>query len=300
MNTNSIEVILIPAIMILLGYILKNNNVLHETDNISLNKIVINISLPSLIFVNLLSETITPSMVQIPLIGLVISGICALIAFIFSWIKGYSKEIMFSIIISSSLINTAFIGYPVILEVFGHTGLINGIFFDLSTTILFVIFSIILLLIYGGDYKDIVKHSLLFPPLWAIILGVICNQWHVTLGNVILKILTYFGNSTTALIMISLGLSLNLKEIKKYLNIACTSSVIRLILGPLIAISLLSLFGINGLMKDVIILDAGISSAMLGIVLAINYKLDVPVMTACIFTSTILSIFTLPVIISLF
>ena len=40
---NPIEIILIPTIMIIIGYALKRNNVLNAKDSTTLSKIVINI-----------------------------------------------------------------------------------------------------------------------------------------------------------------------------------------------------------------------------------------------------------------
>lgn len=55
---SSIEVILVPALMIMVGIVLRKTNVLSDNHSSLLSKIVINISLPALIFINISTSNI--------------------------------------------------------------------------------------------------------------------------------------------------------------------------------------------------------------------------------------------------
>ena len=52
----------------------------------------------------------------------------------------------------------------------------------------------------------------------------------------------------------------------------------------------------GGLERQVTIIEAAMPSAMLSLVLAITYDLDIKTAAACIFASTILSLITIPLI----
>ncbi len=299
MSQSPLDVILVPALMILLGYVVKRLGILKAKDSYTLNEIVLKISMPSLIFSNLISAQIDISMALLPIISILISLSGAILGFIFAKVRGMSKKDMWTIIIACAMINSGFIGYPIVLGVFGHLGFIRAIFFDLSTTIVFVLFGVILLWVFGGTMKDVGKSVLTFVPLWAVIFGLLLNILNIQIGTTLMSTFTYLGNATVPLIMLSLGLALDFKEVKAHFGTACYTSFVRLIIAPVIAFAFVLLFHVNGLNANVAILESAMSTAMITLVLSITYKLDISLMTACIFTSTIFSLITLPILIGI-
>ena len=99
--------------------------------------------------------------------------------------------------------------------------------------------------------------------------------------------------------MISLGLSLEVGGLKNYLGAASFVSFIRLAVSPVIAILIIYILGLTGLESTVTIIEAGMPSAMLSLVLAASYDLDIKAAAACIFLSTVLSMISLPILIYL-
>ena len=298
---NSIETIIPIIAMILLGYVLKRTNVLKAEDAVSLNKIVINIAIPSLIFLAIykVNLSILPVVAPIPLICISVGIISGLIAYLILTFRNYPNKTKWSVVSTSALFNSGFLGYPVVLGVFGTNGFIRAIFYDLGSMILFISFGVFFLLMLGGKYSDILKRSLLFPPLWGIILGLLLNFLNIPLGYIISQTLTYLSGAAIPLIMISLGLSMEFRGIKEYIGLASLVSTIKLGIAPLIAFIIVIILGMGGLEKSVTVLEAGMPSAMLGLVLAITYELDIKVSAACIFLSTVLSMVTLPILLFL-
>ncbi|MBE6485894.1 MAG: AEC family transporter [Methanosphaera stadtmanae] len=296
---SSIEVILVPTLMIIIGIMLRKTNVLSENHSSLLSKIVINISLPALIFNNISTANISGEMIYLPLFGFGISFICMLIAFIYSRIRSYSKVKTWTIILLLSLMNTAFIGYPIVLGVFGNEGFLNAIFFDMALALMFVFFGVILSTLFGGNKKEVLKNGLTFVPLWAVFLGLLFNIFNIPLGYVLENSLTYLGNSAIPLIMLSLGLTINFKDFKSYLSDTIFISIVRLLIAPILLYILLLHFGFDGLILQVSVLEAAMPTAMNTLVLAITYDLDVDLVSSVIFVTTILSVLTLPLIINI-
>ena len=298
---NSVETIIPIIAMILLGYVLKRTNVLKAEDAVSLNKIVINIAIPSLIFMAIykVNLSILPVIAPIPLVCISVGIISGLIAYLILTFKKYPNKTKWSVVSTSALFNSGFLGYPVILGVFGTDGFIRAIFYDMGSMILFISFGIFFLLMLGGKYSDILKRSLLFPPLWGILLGLLLNFLNIPLGYVVTQTLTYLSGAAIPLIMISLGLSMEFIGIKKYIGLASLVSAIKLGIAPLIAFIIVLILGMGSLEKSVTIVEAGMPSAMLALVLAITYELDIKVSAACIFLSTVISMITIPLLIFL-
>ena len=78
------------------------------------------------------------------------------------------------------------------------------------------------------------------------------------------------------------------------------TSVIKLLIFPLIgAILVTFVLPVTGLEYNVAIIEAAMPSGMLSLLLAITYKLDYYLTSDCILGNTLISLLTLPIIISL-
>ncbi len=301
MDLKLIETILAIIIMVFLGYGMRRSGLLKYGDVKSLNKIVVNLAIPSLIFMALyrIDISIIPSLIPIPLICILIGLISGLIAYLWGKMKGYSKKTRWSIMLPVIMLNSGFLGYPIALGVFGVNGLVRAIFYDLGSILVFIGLGIILLASFGGSKRDVLKRALLFPPLWGIILGLMANYFNFPIGFVLSDVLTFLSGAAIPLIMISLGLSMELKGIKEHLTDAAFVSVVRLLISPALAVLIVSVFSLGGLERTVTIIEAAMPSAMLSVVLAITYDLDIKLTASCVFFSTVLSLITLPLVLSI-
>ncbi len=284
--------------MIIIGYSLKKAKILRAVDASILNKTVIYIAVPALIFMAMyrMDTDILPFIAPIPVICLTVGTFCGLLAYIFSKIRNYSEKTRWSVVTTSSMFNSGFLGYPVVLGVFGSDGLIRAIFYDMGSMILFIAFGIFFSIIFAEKYSSILKRALIFPPLWAIALGLFLNFINLEIGFMISNTFNYLSSAAIPIIMISLGLSLELKGIKENFEAVFSVSIIKLVIAPLIAFFIVLLFGLGGLERQVTIIEAAMPSAMLSLVLAITYNLNIKTAAACIFATTILSLVTIPLI----
>ena len=293
------EVILVPTVMILLGILLKQINFLKQSDRELLSKIVLYIALPAMIFTNLKDANISPDMAYLLILGLVTSGLLLIVAYLYCRACNYSKKTTWTIMIAASIMNTGFIGFPVSLGVFGNEGFLNAVFFDLSTSLLVVVYGIVLARQFGGNTREVLKKAVFFMPIWGVIFGLIFNVFDIPLTYTVDSILNYFGNATIPLIMLSIGLSLDFRNVGQNLKDSLVVSIIKLVISPLIIFVLATWLNIGGTALNIAVLEAGMSTAGNALVLAIEYGLDADLMGSMIFTNVVLSIFSLTAIISL-
>ena len=79
-------------------------------------------------------------------------------------------------LVTVMIANTGFMGYPVTLGIFGQEGFLRAIFCDIATSFIFLVLSFVLILKFGGTVKTAVRKIAFFPPLWAVVLGLIFTQ----------------------------------------------------------------------------------------------------------------------------
>ena len=76
------------------------------------------------------------------------------------------------------------------------------------------------------------------------------------------------------------------------------TSAMKLMILPAITFLIAKMLGIVDLQFKVLIIESAMPSAMLALLLAITYDLDYELTSDCIFINTVISLITLPIIIS--
>lgn len=297
---NEIEITILSIIlMICIGYALKRIDFLSEKDINPLNKIVMNILLPCMIFSALYSSDLSliPKLGILPFVILISSFVTGLVSFLILKKLGYDDKKLWSVLVTVMIANTAFMGYPVNLGIFGHEGFLRAIFCDIATMCIFLILSFVLVIKFGGTVKKAVRKIALFPPLWAIVFGLGLNILNVPIGPVLNNTVNYLGNGAIPLIMISLGLSIDLAGLSRSKSMVAFTSIMKLLFFPAIAFIVVLFLGLSDLQYTVAIVEAAMPSGMLSLVLAITYNLDYQLTSDCILINTVISLITLPVII---
>ncbi|WP_405266138.1 AEC family transporter [Methanobrevibacter sp.] len=299
---NDIEItILSIIIMIGLGYFLKRIDFLSEKDIDPFNKIVMYILLPCMIFHALYSADLSllSKLGILPFIILISSFATGLVSYFILRQLKLDDITLWSVLVTVMIANTAFMGYPVTLGIFGQEGFLRAIFCDIATLCTFLILSFVLILKFGGTVKTAVKKITFFPPLWAVILGLMFNFINIPIGPVLENTVNYLGQGAIPLIMIALGLSIDFSAIRRSKSMIVFTSIMKLAFFPLVAFVVASQLGLIDLQFKISIVEAAMPSGMMSLLLAITYKLDYELTSDCILINTVISLITLPAIIML-
>ncbi|AMD16625.1 transporter [Methanobrevibacter sp. YE315] len=297
---NNIEITILSIIlMIALGYFLKRIDFLSESDIDPFNKIVMYILLPCMIFHAIYSSDLSliPKLGILPFIVIVSSLVTGAVSYFVLKRLGFDDVRLWSVLVTVMIANTGFMGYPVTLGIFGQEGFLRAIFCDMATLCIFLFLSFLLILRFGGTIKTALKKILLFPTLWAVVLGLAFNSCGIPIGPVLDNTINYLGQGAIPLIMIALGLSIDFSAISRSKSMIAFTSVMKLAFFPFVAFVIASQLGLVDLQYKVSIVEAAMPSGMMSLLLAITYKLDYELTSDCILINTVISLITLPLII---
>lgn len=273
----------------------------------SISSLVLNLLLPSLTFGVIYNAPFNQDSWEIPLIGFIVTISCI----VFSWgIYTLIKKIfpntitdksIGSIILGASWGNSQHLGLPVLIGVVGSKYAYVALLYSnmASTPLLFVLGSII-----AGYFSEEgmsftkrcihgLKKLLILPPLIAMIAAFICRYFNIEIHPVLLKTCSFAGNATSPLMMISLGMALSIPKITSIL-LVFPAAIIRNIIGPLIAYLFLNMIYIDAAISESLILEAGMPSMILALIIAEDNNLDTELLAQLITISTLLSFITLP------
>lgn len=293
--------ILSIIIMIGLGYFLKRIDFLSEKDIDPFNKIVMYILMPCMIFHAIYGADLSliPKLGILPFIILASSFVTGIVSYIILKQLKLGDRKLWSVLVTVMIANTAFMGYPVTLGIYGQAGFLRAIFCDMATLCIFLILSFVLILKFGGTVKTAVKKIAFFPPLWAVVLGLTLNWLNIPIGSVLDYTVNYLGQGAIPLIMVTLGLSIDFSALSRSKAMIVFTSLMKLAFFPIVAFFIVNYLGLVNLEYNVAIVEAAMPSGMMSLLLAITYKLDYELTSDCILINTVISLITLPVIIML-
>ncbi|MCD6269328.1 MAG: AEC family transporter, partial [Deltaproteobacteria bacterium] len=111
--------------------------------------------------------------------------------------------------------------------------------------------------------------------------------------DIIFKAIDIVGQAAIPGLLILLGMQLARTKFKGDLSAIAASSFLRLVISPFIAVLLCFLFDIQGLARNVLILQTSTPAAVIPLLYAVNYDTRPDMVAGTIFVSTIASALTL-------
>ncbi|MFH1642996.1 MAG: AEC family transporter [Nanoarchaeota archaeon] len=212
------------------------------------------------------------------------------LAFFTFFILKLKKSKKVGVYLPLSIGNTGNLGYPIALFAFGAAGLSRAIVYDMMSSLF--IFS---LGIYIVHRKNDIKEAFKIPLIYAVIFGLMFNLLKIPVPEIIFKPIEIIGMITIPLALLILGYKLT--EIKvSSMKIALLASLFKIIGGFIMAVIIINLFSITGLVRDVIILQASMPSAVMSMILTAKYKRDASLVASIVFLTTVISAFSIPLI----
>jgi len=289
-----LSVLLSLLLFIFLGFISKKISLLKAEDAQIINKLVIYLSLPALIFQTVRNSPFQWSMLKIPLVAWTAMILCLVLAWLVGRALISQKELLGGFILVAAVGNTGYLGYPLTLELLGEEGFFRAIFYDLFGTALFIFtVGIAIAEFYGRSDKKVNKLGklLTFPPLISLFLGLIFGGVKLPLGLEIF--VERLGQAAIPLILISVGLSLELREFKPYLFLFPYVLLSKLLLSPLIVFFFGRYFLSDPFAFKAALLESSMPTALLTLVIGIDFGLESRFIASTILLATLFSFFTL-------
>ncbi len=282
------EVIFPVFFVIGVGYYLGKKNPKFDTNFITI--FAGNIGTPAMIFYTVTTTGITLNIfIHYFFYALIMIGGFALIGLILLFLlkKDLSMELPPLI-----LPNTGNMGIPICLFAYGTQGL--GIASAVASVIILFHFTLGIFLAKKRFSFDIVLKS---PPVYAIIVSVIFLFYQIETPLFLENTTFLLTYATIFLVLMALGIALT--KLKFSLKDSVLLSLCRVLLGPIIAFTLIVYFDLSGFAAGVLLIQSAMPSAILNYLVASIYspKKIIDSIASTIVVSTIMSFFTIPIVV---
>ena len=282
------EVIFPVFFVISIGYYLGKKNPKFDTNFIT--NFAGNIGTPAMIFYTVTTTGITLDVfISYFIYAIIMIAGFAVIGLILLFLlkKDLSMELPPLI-----LPNTGNMGVPICLFAYGTQGL--GVASAVASVIILFHFTLGVFLARKKFSIDILIKS---PPVYAIIISVIFLYYKIKTPIFLENTTFLLTYATIFLVLMSLGIALT--RFKFSLKNSIIMSVCRVLLGPLIAYTIIYNFKLSGLAAGVLLIQSAMPSAILNYLVGSMYspKKVVDSIASTIVISTLMSFVTIPIVV---
>ncbi|MBN2284927.1 MAG: AEC family transporter [Tissierellales bacterium] len=295
-------------IIITLGYILNLN---FDLSIYTIAKLNLYIFTPAFAFVNLYTAELDFTLLKVLIFCVVYLIINSILADVISKIKhfdsGMSNAFKNSIIFN----NTGNIGLSLITLVFssgaylidGQTPYLNN---AVAVIVIILIFSNISLNTLGFyfagratmSFSRSIRKIFSLPSIYMIPLAFLLKGLEIDItGTFLWPSLNYLKNGMVSMALIALGVQLSQTKIQINDSNVYLSVFIRLIVGPVIAVMLIKMFGFTGIVAQTVLISYSVPTAVNTAIIAVECNNCLGFSTQSVVGSTIFSAFTLTFVI---
>jgi len=283
-------------LLIALGMFLRATKVFPRETAPLLNRFVLYLTFPCLIFRSLQPAHLASELWKIPPLAYTLISLVFLASyFLSSRLLHLKEETSVSLAMGAAFGNTAFLGYPFISALLGEKGLPPAIFFDQMGNFLSTYTVGVLLCVYAQT-KRLSARSLLeiikLPPFLAFLLAIITNG--LTVPPFLWETINRLADATVPLTMVAIGMSLSASHLFRNWKLLLSASSIKLAALPLLFLVGTQFVSFSPLYQKVMVIQAATPTLMTSYTLASIYNLDSEFSSSIIFFTTFLSLLTLP------
>jgi len=306
-----VETIIAFSLLVFLVVWLKKRGILRKEEGAGYAKLLTEIILPAVIFLQLASHSIN-SRQFLAVLAMFIAGCLSLVL---AWGAGKALKLergkLGALIITSAFGSSSLLGYAMIQFIFPNNPVAMEdavLISELGVGLPIFILCPAIAMYYGcsEDPKTWFKGLSGYfksPIFLAVVLGLLASPFDALRNNLFfapfLESLAMAKGALTFIACLILGLQLETRPIKGLYLLVLISVVIQMLIQPWAAGLLAGWFRLSLEQHEVLVLLSLMPSAVLGTVFATRYNCDGETSAALTFINILLSIFLIPLIFSL-
>lgn len=289
-------------LLLILGFVLFKCHIFDEYTNKKISALIVNVASPMLIISSIAGVEGSNKSIVFLMIG---AGILMYIGFIilgkiinriFPFPKKdwpvYECMVVFA--------NTGFMGYPVLLDVFGQEAVFYASLIHMAFN--FFVYTYAIMCLTKGDDSEFKLNfkQLLTPGIILIFVGIFIYLFDIQLPSVLMDTINSVGTLTAPLSMMMIGSSLAVYPIKDSFTDwrSYVFAFVRLMIVPFVTMIMCRLLHIDAYYANITIITNAMPVGSMVLMLATQYNANVKIVTRNIVVSTLLSVITIPIVVA--
>jgi malate permease and related proteins len=224
---------------------------------------------------------------------LLLTGSMILITLVLGKVLGWDEKASSAAVLTSSFMNAANFGLPVILLAFGQAGFDRAAVYVVPSSIM--MFTVAVYFAARGRMSGRKALTAVFklPLVWAAGIALAIRLLGVTLPAPILKPINMLGTAAPVVMVIILGMQVATIQLKGNLFRISTVTVLRLLISPLVGMALVALLRPEQLIAKVLVLEAAMPASVNVTVVATEFGSEPEQVAGATLVTTILCLVSL-------
>jgi predicted permease len=211
------------------------------------------------------------------------------------WLK--LDQLTRSAFISSMVfINVGNYGIPLANFAFGPAGMERAIIITVLSGFTINTLGIFLVSWGRASVRQSIINVFKVPLPYAVTLGALINLGYLPAWDFVMKVADLLGQAAVPIMLIMLGVQISRTSLQGRWGIMFGVSLTRLIGGAIVGVFFATLLGLQGVTRQVAIVEAAMPTAVMASVLATEFEGDTKLISSIVLLSTLLSLITLPII----
>ena len=255
----SINAVLPVFIIILLGFGLKVKGVLDEAIVKKLNFVSFYYAVPFLLFRDIYNSDLNIAFdPKFVMYAVLTTFACCILVWAIGSVFIKDKPTLGSFVQGCFRGNYAIIGLPLVASVLGDLGTGKSAIITTFIVPIYNVLAVTVLTLNSGKANDgSIKRALVNIAKNPLILGIVCGLpftiFNIRLPQFIMGSIDYMAGLATPLALIGIGASISIGEVKETMKLTSVVTVVKLVIVPILFISLAILLGIRSAEELVIL-----------------------------------------------
>ena len=292
--------------IVIVGFVAGKLGYLGSEFDRQLSRLVINITCPALILSSSMAGELPDRQYILPLLGISTLTYIVLTAAALGLSRILTRKVPERGIVAFALVfgNVGFMGYPVVASIFGHQAVFYAAVLNVVNT--FAVFTIGTMMITGGEGSDrerFNKKVLYSTPMIAAYLSMLIVALGIdNIPGFVSQPLTMIGNITVPAALLIIGSSMSQLPLRAFMGNMTVygTTLCRLALLPVGVHLLCKVLGFDPFVTNINTVVIAMPVATYGTILCLKYNRDTTLISEVTFITTLLSMFTIPLIVLLF
>jgi len=290
--------IILMAILMAVGYYLRNKGVLTDDGESALTYLLVNVTMPAMV-VNAMNIKFSFEQLKTGAVLLALAIMFDILLILLgniSSVKTEDNEKKKMIKYSVALMNGGFMGFPLAYQIYGSQGMFFATMFHTPNIVFMWTYGVSLLL-GKKKIKNRYKYMFLNPGMIGVYVGLVLYFTQIQLPLFAVNLLELLTNVTTVLSMIIIGSKIATIGIKNSFTDkeAYFAAFFRLIVSPLLMIVLMKFLNFDQMTEQIYVIYSALPVAVLMPILAQKYGGDIDFGSKIVVITHLLSLITIPI-----
>jgi predicted permease len=209
-----------------------------------------------------------------------------------------NRQTLSSFLLVVMFSNSGNYALPVVLFAFGRDALAYASVYYVASAIVLYTLGVFVAASGHGSIGRALAGIVRVPAIYAVVAAALILSTHASVPPAVMRPITLLSDAAIPVMLLILGMQLERAAMPERPAAVGVAVGLSLLVAPVIGVGLTMLLGLTGAARQVAILSASMPAAVITTVLALEFNLDPGFATSAVFLSTVLSPFTLVLLIA--